>query len=463
MWKCPYTRPDRLSSSNRSAFGPDKRCHTAPMRQNYRPGMVPRSCAVTISLMLAAACGGEPTRPRPIAELAIEIVNVRGPSVLLSGTSEAVVRCDVKFRATASGNGSATLRDAVFMFFAGVDRNTPVDVLELSAQEVRDAWAGGVLDAGKSMESQWWFQLGAPFLLTGEFRYEQSPGGPVAAVPVRTVCGPETPASSPPPAITDVSIVTPSGGLEPTDTLIVSYTATAAVGMWHTAIELTGPCEVSAEFAENLPTTMTRTVSLPIPAGCQLGVPFTVTVYAVDAALREVSRASVGPSLVDNTPPRIQAAVIPVAGAITSTIQFSGDSIDVHLSAFDNVGFRTVTYELLPLGLRDSVAISSPFVGTLSVPVPANVTGFVQLRLYARDVTGLTSNEVITEPQAIKVYPTLERPTLRSALRAWVRDIVIDADRGAIYLLAYNERRIIVLSSTSLGVTRTIELPYSKT
>src|SRR5688572_6018920 len=217
----------------------------AYMRQSPRSREVPRSYTLTMAFVLgAAACGGESTAPPPTAKLAIEIVNVRGPSVLLSGTSDAHVRCDVKFRATASGSGSATFRDATFMFFAGVHRDTPVDVLEFSAQEVQEAWAGGVLEAGKTMESVWWFQLGAPFVLTGEFRYAQSPRGPVAGVPVRVVWGPETPASSPPPTITDVSLSAPADGLEPTDTLVVSYTATAAVGMWHTAIQLTGPCEL---------------------------------------------------------------------------------------------------------------------------------------------------------------------------------------------------------------------------
>lgn len=409
----------------------------------------------------AAACGGDSTGPPPTAELTIENVNVRGPSVLW-GDSEPQVRCDVRFRARASGKGSVTFRGARFMFFAGVDRSAPVDVIEFSAQEVQDVW-GDVLEAGKTVESVWWFQLGAPFVLTGEFLYAPYPGALNASAPVRVVCGPESPESSPLPAITDVSLASPADGLEPTDTLFVSYTATAALGMWQTAIELTGPCSVSVEVDENLPTSITRTVPLPIPAGCSLGVPSTVTVHAVDAALRRVSRQSTGPSLVDHTPPRIDATVLAVPGAMTSAIQFSGDSIDVRVSAFDNAGLRAIVYELLPVGLRDSVVISPTFNGTLGIPVPSDVTGFIQLRLYARDVTGLTSNEFITAPGAIKVYPTVERTTLRSTLRAWVRDIAIDADHGLIYVLVYNESHIYVLSSASLDVMRTIELPVLPT
>lgn len=426
--------------------------------------MVPRSHALAIAFVLGAtACGDESTGPPPTAELAIENVNVRGPSVLLSGTSGAVVRCDVKFRATASGRGSATFRDATFMFFAGVDHGAPVDVLEISAQEVRDAWGGGTVEAGTSMESVWWFQLGAPFVLTGEFRYAQSPGGPVASVPVRVVCGPEAPASSPPPAITELTLSAPADGLEPTDTLVVSYTATAALGLWHTAVELTGPCEVSAEFAENLSTSIARTVSLPVPAGCTLGVPFSVTVNAWDAALRGVGRASTGPSLVDHTPPRISASVTPVDGAATSRIQFSADSIDLSVVAFDNSGRFTMVYELLPAGLRDSIAVDANFQGRLSVPVPADVTGSVQIRLFTRDAAGLTSPEVITPPGAIWVYPTVERRTLQTSFEAGARDIVIDAERELIYVLSWNGAHIRALSATTLAVTRLIQLSGTPT
>lgn len=420
-----------------------------------------RKQRLTALVLGLVACGGESTAPPPAAKLEVAVVNVRGPSVLESGPSQAVVRCDVKFRAWVTGSGSATFQNASFMFFAGPDHSAPVDVLDISVQEVRDAWDGGVLEAGGTRESVWYFQLAAPFVLTGEFRYS-SPGAHGSA-PVRVICGPESPASSPGPAITDVSLSVPADGLEPTDTLVVSYTTSAAVGMWHTAIEVTGPCELSAEFAESLQTTLTRTVSLPIPAGCALAVPLRVTVHAVDAALREVSREATGPSLVDHTAPRINAAVQPVPGAVNSTIQFSGDSINVYVNAFDNAGLRTIVYELLPSGLRDSVAISSPFSGTLRVPVPGDVTGLVQLRLYARDRGGLTSNEVVTGPEAIKVYPTIERTILRSTLRAWVRDIAIDAGRGSIYVLVYNEPRVRVLSSTTLAVSRTIELPMVPT
>lgn len=121
----------------------------------------------------------------------------------------------------------------------------------------------------------------------------------------------------------------PADGLEPTDILLVSYEASAALGLWSTAVEFTGPCRVLVETGENLLPGATRTVPVPIPAGCPLGIPFSVTVTAVDAALRTVSRKLTGPPLVDHTPPLLVARVLPVAGATTSRIQFSGDSIAV--------------------------------------------------------------------------------------------------------------------------------------
>ena len=420
------------------------------------------AATLAFATVLTIACGGESTAPPPpAAKLEVAVVNVRGPSVLESGPSQAVVRCDVKFRASVTGSGSVTFRDARFMFFAGEDHSAPVDVIDISDEDVQAGWDGGVLEAGRTRESVWYFQLGAPFVLTGEFRYS-SPGARGSA-PVRVVCGPEAPLTSAPPTITNVTLSPPTDGLEPGYTLVVSYTASAAAGIWHTAVEVAGPCELTAEFPENLQPTLTRNVSLRMPAGCALGVPLRVTVYAVDAALREISRESTGPALVDHTAPIIAAFVQPVAGAVSSTIQFAADSINVRIDAYDNAGIRTIVSELLPMGHRDSVVISSPFTGFLRVPVPSDVMGFVQLRLYARDGAGLMSNEVVTAPGTIKVYPTVERTTLRSPLRAWVRDVAIDPARGSIYVLAFNERRIYVLSSETLAIARTIDLPIDPT
>lgn len=408
-----------------------------------------------------AGCGGDDgTGPsRFAAEISIAVENVGSPAIFESTPGEPRIRCTVRFRATASGTGTATWQGATFWFFAGADRTSPVDTLVFTSSEIRDIWGSTGLDASKTAESEWWFELGAPFVVTGEFRYRPNQGAQTAAATVRVVCGPEVPPNSAGPSITELSLSSPADGLEAGDTLLVTYTTRADVGLWATAVELSGACEAFVEFSERLQTTVTRTVPLPIPRGCALGAPVIVNVYAADAALRVVSRRTYGPAVVDHTPPTINMTVFPPGGWNTP-IHFAGDSVYLFVTAQDNNAVRTIVYELLPTGRRDSLAIVSNFHGPFRVPLPLDVTGPVQVRLFARDAVGLTSPEVTTPSDAVVVYPTTERPTLQTTFDGGVRDMVIDASRGAIYVVPWNRQRITVVSTATLQVARTVELPY---
>jgi hypothetical protein len=259
-----------------------------------------------------------------------------------------------------------------------------------------------------------------------------------------------------------LSVTPPGDGLEPGDELLVTYAARSDIGLMATAVKLTGPCEGLVEFSERLQPAVSRTVSIPIPRSCQQGVPVIVNIYVADAGLRFVSRGISGPPVVDHTPPSIQALVLGPDGLqVPTVVVFAGDSIALAVTANDNSGVRTILYELLPTRHRDSVTVASTFQGILRVPVPAAVTGFVQVRLLARDVSGLTSDPLLTGPSAIRVYPTVERPTMTSPMfDGGVRDFVIDQARGAIYVIPWIRSRITVLSTATLQVTRTIALPY---
>jgi hypothetical protein len=411
-----------------------------------------------LALAFALTACGDSTGPGFGTRISITVDSINGPIIFEDAPGEPQIRCAVTFRAAASGGGAATWHGAMFKFFAGPDRATPIDSALFSASAIQDSWGGPTLRDGQSVESQWIFEAGAPFVVTADYRYAPGNGLNVTAAHVRFACGPEPSATAAPPTITELSLTVPPDGLEPSDTLVVSYTATAPLGAWATAIELSGACEKFVEFGARLETTLSHTRRVQVPSDCVLNTPLTVTVYTADAALRLASRPHPGPILVDHTPPTLQIGLIPPHGIHNDLgmIYFVGDSIDMWVWPSDNHRVRSIVYEVLPLGYRDSIPAPAQ---RLRVPLRPDMTGPIQLRLYARDEKGLTSAPYTTRQDTIKVYGSVERPTVQTSFDDYVADIAIDAEREAIYVSLNNTRQIRVLSATTLETMRTISLP----
>ena len=413
-----------------------------------------------VALLLAlAACGDDSTGPLFGTRISVSVEAVDDPIIYEDVPGEPRIRCGVTFRAAASGGDRATWRDGSFRFFIGPNRTTAVDTLTFSAEEIGGSWGGPTLSDGQSVESEWVFHANAPFVVAATYRYSPSGGTSVAEANTRFACGPEPSANSPLPTVSDVSVAPPWDGLEPGDVLSVRYTVDAPLGIWAVVIELSGACQRFVEFGEQLQTTVSRTRLVQMPADCALGVPLHVTIHAVDAALRFSSFALPGPMLVDHTPPTVAASLISPFGIVNDlgTVYFVRDTIQMNVWASDNNVVRSIDYEILPLGLRDSVVVGPSFGNRLRVPLRPEMTGSIQLRIHARDASGLTSAPYTTQANTIHVFPTVDRPTLQTSLDGRVEDLVIDAERGAIYVMQWNVIR--VLSATTLQTIRTIELP----
>ncbi len=413
-------------------------------------------------LATLAACSGDSTGPSLGTRISVSVASVDDPILYEDVPGEPRIRCAVTFRAAASGGVRATWRDASFKFFMGPNRTTAVDTLTFSAEEIGGSWGSSTLSDGQSVESAWVFHGNAPFVVAATYRYSPSGGNSVAEATTRFACGPEPSANSPLPTISDVSVAPPWDGLEPGDVLSVGYTINAPLGIWAVVIELSGACQSFVEFSEQLQTTVSRTRLVQMPADCALGVPLHVTVYAVDAALRFSSRAVPGPMLVDHTPPIIDVGFFPpFGGSLTTNIRgtyFVRDTMELVVWSSDNNVVRWIDYEILPSGIRQSVEVTPAFGDRLRLVLPPEATGAIQVRLVARDAQGLTSAPYTTRPDSIHVYPTVDRPTLQTSLDNRVEDIVIDAERGAIYVMQWGVIR--VLSATTLQTIRTIQLPY---
>jgi hypothetical protein len=148
------------------------------------------------SLLAVAACGGDSTGPLTSTQIAVSVASLEGPT-FLENAGEPRIRCNVTFRAQASGTGSAVWQDATVRFFIGTNRENPVDSLIVPASEIHEAWQGEELEAGQSAESQWFFEASAPFAITAEFRYTNR-GNSVAKATVQFRCGPNVPPNAAP-------------------------------------------------------------------------------------------------------------------------------------------------------------------------------------------------------------------------------------------------------------------------
>ncbi|PYP60221.1 MAG: hypothetical protein DMD44_02950 [Gemmatimonadetes bacterium] len=278
-------------------------------------------------------------------------------------------------------------------------------------------------------------------------------------------CGPAPSATTPPPVITALSVEPPTSPVQPGDLLKLDYSATSGVGLWKTTIALSGPCTARWIFGEGLQQSVQRVVSVPIPFSCRLGVPLTLSANTVDAAAQGVSRNVVpGISLVDVTPPTVEPMLFPPpAGSATNLFAgeyFVGDSLNFMFIASDNVALRTLVWEVMPAGFRDSLRVSGrSAIPRPTIPIQPDWIGPIQLRAYARDSVGLVSDTFVSPLDSLRVHPTLTRPTTAAAVEGEIAELAIDQRRGVIYLAQGYQRRLAVLSTASMTVSATLALP----
>jgi hypothetical protein len=416
-------------------------------------------------LALAGTACSDSTAPAPPVSVDVSVVKVYPPVLAETEEGFPTIACDVELHAKVAGDVGVTWTDATVRWYAGIERSMPLDSTTLSAAQVRASWGADGISAGQTLRARWTLTAGAPFSASVDFHFK-SASGDANSTNFQFACGDVVPAGTPAPTITDISVASAPDKLEPLDTLNLSYSATSAGGLWQTLVHLSGPCDVQRSFAEHLQPEATHSVSMPIPSACQLGVPLQVTVATVDGGLQVGSRSlSTGIKLVDETPPALEATFFSSSGSgdvDLSGIFFGGDSIQVNYSASDNHELNELHWNVLPAGagVDGSLPVSgSAAAPTIFVPLKETFSGTVQLRVSASDAVGLSSNVITTSAGTTRVYPSLRFPydSTVDALEAF--DMIADARRDVAYLLQPSERRIQVLSLSTMQVSGTISLP----
>lgn len=421
--------------------------------------------AAVLLVSLTMGCGTEPTGIPGGVTVTISVTTLEGPSFSLDSEFNPIIRCEVALEATAGGTGSGTWRDATAYFLFGLDRTVPADSVVLPGDDIRSSWASSDIGVGESQAATWIVEAGVPFGMRMAFRYGAPTGGAVATASVDFTCGPEIPRNPAPPEVTSLVVAPLAEPIEPGDAIPLEFQASSRLGLWQTVAYLSGPCDVGAVFAESLAETATHAVALTLPPECALGVPLTVGVVAVDAALQVHDRRSPTPIvLTDVTPPVVETLLFfPPFGAATAALQgtyFAGDSVEMLIHGSDNHQLRWFVWEVLPSGFRDSVAVAGAQVGRhIKLQLRQEWSGPIQVRVTGHDASTLTSAAVTSPPGTVTIHPTTDRPTVTATVPGEIRDVLIDAPRETLYLLQPNQSRLALFSMSTLAVTRTIDLP----
>lgn len=426
-------------------------------------GSVVRLGAVSILLAVVILSGcGDATGP-DTTTVAVEILSVSGPDISQSGPSETNISCGVAFSAHATGAGSATWVDALVLVFAGPDRSTAVDTIQIAAPDLQAAWGAADIEAGQDQTSAWTLTANVPFGLKFIFRYRNQVRA-VRTTSASFTCGPDIPPGSAPPTLKNVSVQPGSGEVESGDTLLVSYTAESAVGLWETQVVVSGACDAQFSFPERFATSATRTVPIYVPAGCQLGSLIAVKVRAMDIGLRSVEAAlNPGLTFVDRTPPEVGVWFGNGGSPELDNFYFAGDTILASIGAGDNNAMSAAFWQASPAGWRDSIRSSEQSLAYQTIiPIRDDWVGPFQLKVYARDAAGLFSDTLVKSPKGGRIYPTVLRPTRFTPPIIYIHAMALDARRNKAWVLVQDPNpsvpRVYGVDLRTMAMTDTIRL-----
>jgi hypothetical protein len=387
-----------------------------------RPTRVSRPVLI-VALSLLVACGADKapttsvttTEPSNVhVDLAIESMGIATPDV--DAMTSPLLICIVNLTATVSGSGVGTWVDGEFRVYDVRDTTRQLASIPLSGPDLLGAWGTGSAKAGDVEKSHWELQGPTPFIGELAMRYTPSQSAPVQNAVMRFRCAPQILPGAAKPSAPQISVTPSSGSLEAGSPITIKVTGAAEAGAYFTYIKITGPCFIERGFREQFQQNVSRTVTVPLPYPCTLGTPIRVDAVVYDALTYAAADGSVFPiSLSDTTHPRIFPQFMQAFGdwsLVPSGTYSPGDTLIAYVRTADNYRMGTLYWELLPVGVKDSVVVAGAlavgdgalFDHTIRIGLPAASSGkSVQVRIYARDANGLSSDTTTTPLDSIRV------------------------------------------------------------
>ncbi|HXY20047.1 MAG TPA: hypothetical protein VEH83_08640 [Gemmatimonadales bacterium] len=405
-----------------------------------------------------AACRDSTTHGFTVA---LSVTRVQGPTYGTDAQNYPYLTCGIDLEATPVGSGDATWQDAEIYFYAANDLGKVTDSAGISQASVQESWGNPEIGRNGPQQSGWELTAGVPFAVKVVYRY-QVVGGTMESSSVSATCSP-TLTPGPAPAFSTIAIDS-STVLQPGGKVAVNFTVTSSVGLWATFLDVSGPCDATLVMGEPMLKSDTRSASVTLPDSCSLGVPVHVAVTAFDAALHSTSMGTTLPGMVDTIPPTAEIMLAPpFGGAYDFPLAgqwFVGDSVRIIFIATDNNVIRSLIWEVEPQGLRDSVVVNATgwINDYLNIPVLQSWAGPIQMRFYARDASGNTSQVVESAAGAMSVIPTVNVPVSSATVSLPFGQMVWDSRRGELYLNQGDFQRIGVFSRGGMTLSGTIDL-----
>jgi hypothetical protein len=392
-----------------------------------RPTRVSRS-ALIAALSFLVACGGAEKAPAPTespaasgnldVHISAQSVEVVTPAMEM--TTNPIFSCFVNVQATVGGAGQGTWVDGEFRFYDLRDTTRQIASVPFPGSELLQAFGTGTLKTGDVEQSRWQLTASAPFIGELSMRYvlASSTSAPATTTTGRFRCAPPVPPGSANPPVPQVSVTPSSGTLDVGTPVQITVSGTAPAGAYYTLIRITGACLIEKGFTEQFQTTVSHTISIPLTYPCTLGAPIGVTAIIYDVLKNGGANYAQYPiALVDSQRPIIWTTFVnrdrTNSGPVPSGDYVAPDSLIFYLTTRDNYRVGALYWDVLPLGTKDSLVLADSLTienGTVGgnrfdLPVPPAWIGKnIQLRLYARDVTGLMSDTITTPLDSIRVH-----------------------------------------------------------
>ena len=411
---------------------------------------------------LSASCREATTKPE--LGVTVGVAQLVGPTLLADSIGRQLIECDPTLVARDGNSRRALWDGATFSFYAAGDSTTVLASQSVPAETVQESWGDYWIYPDSVATARWRITAGIPYRVKMEYYY-QLDGGWSDSTSVSVTCAPSvTPGA--PPVITNLQ-VRPDTAVGPGDTLSISYAATSTTGLWQSVIQLSGACDTTLLFAEEMRASADRLVTVVVPAACRLGYSLTVTAYAYDAALQSAVEAVYLGALVDRRRPVVSGTVTTpnTYGTWASLAAFNGyilssNVLSMNVTASDNHLLHAAYWDLQPAGFRDSLPLNLPSIGAWTVTLTAKNAwaGPQQLRLWATDASGNVSDTAETAPGALDVVPMVGPAPNLIDLPDVVADVLFDSKRGVYYLLENDAYKIAVFSPASGTVVDSIAM-----
>src|SRR5690348_11737632 len=195
-----------------------------------RASTTPRAmanAAVVVAFAIVAfamsACS-DATGPGSSVTVSVTVSQLHGPTLGMIDDTVPKVSCGAEMFAIARGTGQVAWLNADVRWYGGVDGSVLFDSASYATENIQSAWGQPTIKGGQSQVMTWNLYATVPFKAIVRYHYRQQ-SGRQDTTSVTIDCGPQVPAGTPAPSVTNLTVQSGSDVVQPGDTLSVTYTA----------------------------------------------------------------------------------------------------------------------------------------------------------------------------------------------------------------------------------------------